>query len=310
MKKAIVLGGFGFVGKNLCNKLNNSRIEAIPYSRRNGLDLRDLESTKRVFLKVKPDLIFNCAAHVGSLHYVTTFAGDVIYDNIQMALNLYKATQMICPKMVVINPLSNCSYPGNTSIQKEEEWWNGEVHESVFSYGNSKKFIYVISKNYFFQYGIKSINILVPNTFGPEDHLDPNKTHALNGIIIRMLKAKVEDDREFEIWGTGSPIREWAYIDDLINILIETSILGKEVIYPVNIAQNRGYSIKETVEIIKEATGYEGELVFNTNYQDGDPVKILDDTMFRKLFPDFEFFDHRQGIINTVNYYKNRIFNN
>jgi len=307
MKKAIVLGGFGFVGKNLCRGLLEKGIDAIPYSRRNGLDLTNLQNTIEIFNEVKPDVIFNCAAHVGSLHYVTKFAGDVIFDNMQMALNLYKSVKVTCPNAMVINPLSNCSYPGDTGIQKEENWWGGEVHKSVFSYGNSKKFIYVVAKSFYQQYKIKSVNIIVPNTFGPGDHLDPNKTHALNGIIIRMIEANTNNDSEFEIWGTGSPIREWAYIDDLVNILIETAILGDELIYPVNLAQKKGYSIKETAVLIKGAVGYKGKLTFNTKYQDGDPVKLLDDSKFKIMYPNFKFFDHKIGIKKTVDYYKNKL---
>lgn len=266
MMKILVLGGHGFVGKHIVNVLNKTEHEVHPISRRDGIDLRDYTKTGNCFKKINPDVIINCAAHVGSLHYVTTYAADVFYDNGQIALNIYNVAAKVCPDVRIINPLSNCSYPGDSDIQREIDWWVNEVHESVFSYGNAKRFIYVISKCYNKQNGLKSINFLIPNTFGPGDSTDPNKTHALNGIIIRMIKAERNGDAEFEVWGTGSPVREWAYIDDVVNIIIEGIYTKEDLIYPVNLAQNKGYSVKESAEMIADSVGFKGKLTFNAGY--------------------------------------------
>jgi len=302
--RILVLGGHGFVGGHVVDALKRDGHEVYAVSRRDGVDLRDYSKAERCLSEVEPDVVMNCAAHVGSVHYVSAHAADVFYDNAQMALNIYRAAAKVCPDARIINPLSNCSYPGDSTIQREAEWWANEVHDSVFSYGNAKRFIYVIAKCHAKQNGIKSVNFLIPNTFGPGDSTDPNKTHALNGMIIRMIEAKRRKDPQFEIWGTGKPVREWAYIDDVVNILIEGMYTKEDLIYPVNLAQNRGYTIRESAEMIAEAVGFEGELVFNTSYQDGAQIKILDDKRFRQLFPNFEFFDHRKGIEETVKYYE------
>ena len=302
--KIIVLGGHGFVGKSLVELLENTGHDVYPLSRRDGLDLMDLNCTRKIFSEIKPDAIINCAAHVGSVHYVTAYAADVIHDNVQMTLNIYKALQEICPGTRIVNPLSNCSYPGDANIHYEPDWWQGEVHDSVFSYGNYKRIVYVISSNYNKQHGMKTINFLIPNTFGPGDYTDPNKVHALNGMIIRMIKAKQQEDKQFEICGTGNPVREWAYIKDVANVLIKGLTINGDLIYPVNMAQNKGYSIKESAEFIAEAVGFEGNLVFNSKYQDGAPIKVLDDKKFRTIFRDYAFFNHGEGIKETVKYYK------
>jgi GDP-L-fucose synthase len=302
--KILVLGGHGFVGKNVTLALIKQGYDVITASRVDGIDLTNYEITEKYFDKIHPNIIINCAAHVGSVNYVTANAATVIHDNVQMSLNLYKAVAKICPSAKIINLLSNCSYPGSADIQIETEWWNGPIHDSVLSYGGAKKTLYIISKCYAKQYNIVSINFLIPNTFGPGDSTDPNKTHALNGMITRMLKAKKNGDAEFEIWGTGSPIREWAYIDDVVNILIEGITTSENLIEPVNLAQNKGYTIKQTAEFIAQALNFEGKLVFNTKYQDGAPTKILDDKKFKQLFPNFVFFDHQKGIENTVGYYQ------
>lgn len=304
MKKILILGGHGFVGRNLVEALDSKTHEVISLSRRDGLDLRDLEQTKACFAEIRPDVIFNLSAHVGSLHYVSTYAADVFYDNVQMALNLYKAAVESCPDARIINPLSNCSYPGDANKHYEPEWWLGEVHDSVFSYGNAKRFIYVMAKNFRRQYGIDSLNFLVPNTFGPGDYTDPNRTHALNGMIIRMIQAQRKGEPQFEIWGTGEPIREWGYIKDVVEILIAGLSLEEDLTYPVNIGQNHGYSIGESAKLIAKAIGFSGELIFNPSYEDGAPFKILDDRRFRKIFPDYEFYDHGKGIEETVKYYQ------
>ena len=302
--KILILGGHGFVGRNLIKSMKDTSHKVIPLSRRDGLDLTDYYLTKKYFKEIKPDVIVNLAAHGGSLHYVTEYAADVIDDDIQMSLNIYRAVKEICPKTRIVNPLSNCSYPGDSKIQKENEWWKDEVHHSVFSYGNYKRFLYVISKCYKMQYNIDSVNLLVPNTYGPGDSTDPNKTHALNGMIIRMLKAQRNHENRFEIWGTGKPIREWAYIKDVAKIMVQTLKINEPIIYPINLAQNKGYSIKESAALIAKALNYKGELFFNTEYQDGAPIKILDDEKFREIFPDFKFYDHFVGIKDTVKYYE------
>jgi GDP-L-fucose synthase len=127
--------------------------------------------------------------------------------------------------------------------------------------------------------------------------------HALNGMIIRMLDAVKKKDEEFEIWGTGKPVREWIYIDDVCKILLN-SLNTKEIIEPINIAQGNGFTIAETAACISKAIGYEGKLTFNTKYQDGAPIKILGMGKFKNLFKDYIFYNHQEGVNHTVEYYK------
>jgi len=302
--KILVTGGHGFVGKNVVEVLQKSKHEIFPLSRRDGFDLRDYNLAKKYIGEIKPDVIINCAAHVGSLHYVSEHAADVLDDNMQIILNLYRATKEVCPKATIINPISNCSYPGDSGIQKESEYWSGAVHKSVWSFGNSRRMWVVVGDCYASQYGIKTVNFFVPNAYGPGDYNDPNRTHALNGMIIRMLEAKRQEKEEFEIWGTGNPKREWVYIKDLAKIIAEVAESENMHGDPVNVAQNKAYSIAETAEMIKGILEYNGKISFNTKYQDGDPIKKMDDTLFRKRYPNFVFTDIKKGIGETINYYK------
>jgi len=302
--KYLILGHTGFVGKNLKQFLIDRGHQVFGISRKE-CDLRDYEGLCKILEEIgQVDAIFNCAANVGSVHYVTEKAAEVITDNTLMAVNLYKAVLKYYPDATVVNPLSNCCYADGNTIQEEQNWLKGEVHHSVFSFGNFKRVLYYVSRCYNMQYGVKSINLMFPGIYGPGDSTDPNKVHALNGMIIRMLDTIKNGDPEFEIWGTGRPIREWIYIDDVCAIMLNALKLKESVIEPVNIAQGKGFSIAETAGCIAKSVGYDGDLVFNTKYQDGAAIKILGNRRFVQVFEGYRFYDHEEGVKQTVDYYK------
>lgn len=304
IQKIIVIGGHGFIGKSLVKELIASNNDAIALSRRDGLDLTSYDATK-YFLKIhQPGVIVNLAAHVGGLPYVSKRHAVIFSDNTQMALNLYRAIQEVCPETIVINPLSNCCYPGQAEIYTESDWLKGDVHPSVYSYGNAKRFIYTLASCYELQFDIETRHFLIPNAFGPGDSTDPAKAHALNGMIIRMLKAQREQQPTFEIWGSGTPIREWIYVEDVAKLLtlgIERNLALQE---PLNLAQGKGYTIRESAELIAHAVGFQGELVFRTDYPDGAARKIMDTQRFQQVFSNYQFVDHYNAICETVDYYR------
>lgn len=302
-KKVVVLGGQGFLGSHVMRLLEQKRYEPISLSKRSGVDGRNFESLSQAIKKIQPDIIINCAAHVGSVHYAMEFGADMIHDNILLVANLYRSVLFACPKAKIINPISNCSYPGDANTHYEPDWEKGAVHESVLAYASTRRLIYALAFCYAKQYNIHSVNWLVANAYGPGDYSDPNKVHALNGIIIRLLKAQQKNDETFEIWGSGKPTREWVYIEDVAKMLVD-SVEMKDQIYPVNLAQNKAYSIAEIAEIVAKALNYSVKFVFNTKYADGAPFKVLDDRKFRKKFPSFKFTPINIGIKNTINYYK------
>jgi GDP-L-fucose synthase len=304
MKKILVLGGTGFLGKHVMRQLAEKGYQPVSLSRREGTDIRAFDDFSKKLKEIGPDIVINCAAHVGSVHYVTTYAADVIDDNMRIVLNVYKGVQAVCPKAKLINPVSNCSYPGEANTHYEPDWENGPVHDSVLSYASVRRMIYAVSESYRKQHGLKTVNWLTSNSYGPGDYLDPNKVHALNGIIMRMIKAQKKGDKQFEIWGSGKPTREWVYIEDAARMLVKSIDEIEEQVYPVNLAQNKAYSISEIAEIVSKVLNYDVEFVFNTKYADGAPFKILDDRKFREKYPDFKFTPLEEGIRNTIQYYQ------
>ena len=192
----LVLGGHGFVGKIVVRDLLAQGHRVTALSRKDGVDLTKWDHTLQAFKRIQPEAIINCAAHVGSLHYVSQYAATVLDENVQMLLNIFRATQQIVPQARLIHPLSNCSYPGEANVHTESAWWDGAVHKSVWSYGNSRRMIGVLSDCYAQQYQLNLVNFFAPNAYGPGDYTDPNKTHALNGMIIRMLQAQAKGRKD------------------------------------------------------------------------------------------------------------------
>jgi GDP-L-fucose synthase len=309
MKKILILGGFGFMGKNLNKVFKETPYTIFNESRKTGCDATDLISLTSTIKKHEPDIIINAAAHVGSISYVTEYAGQVVRDNSLMYLNLYEAIKNINPSIKIINPISNCSYPGTIDIQNETDWWNGQVHPSVESYGIPKKLGFIISECYKKQHNIKTTNLIISNSYGPGDYLDEKRTHAMNGIIMRMIKAKNNNESQFTIWGTGTPIREWVYMEDvakIIKYIIDNDMFDK-LPNPINLGQQRGVSIKETVMTVKECLNYDVEIIYDATKQDGAPVKVLGNEIFTKHFTDFVFTEYIDGIKATIAYYNELI---
>jgi GDP-L-fucose synthase len=306
--KILILGGFGFLGKNLNNEFSNTNYQIYNESRKTNCDMLNYETLFEKIKSINPDVIIHSAAHVGSISYVSNFAADVVHDNTLMYINLYKAVKEINPKILIINPISNCSYPGIIDIQNEENWWDGVIHQSVESYGNPKKMGYIISECYRRQYGIKTLNLIVPNAYGPNDYLDENRTHAMNGIILRMIKSQKNNDDKFVVWGTGNPIREWIYMPDVARII--KKILEENMFdlpNPINLGQEYGVSINDSVNLIKKILNYDVKIEHDLSKQDGAPIKVLGKSKFNGFFGDFKFTDYEVGILKTINYYKTKI---
>lgn len=298
-----LLGGIGFAGRNVRNELEEASMIVATFSRTTGCDLLDLPLAWAKLDAFRPTHIVNCAAHVGSVNYVTDFAADVVDQNMRMLLNIYKIAMQM-RETVVINPIANCAYPGILETYDETSFWAGPIHPSVLSYGSTRRMIEVLSRCYHNQYGVRSANLIVPNMYGPFDSTNPNKTHALNALVIKFVKAVKEMSAEVEVWGTGKPIREWLYVKDfarIVRLLVETK---DDFLSPVNVAQNHGLSVDELVAIICERLNYGGLISKNLKYLDGSPKKIMNDVLFRQRFPDFQFTPFEQGLSETIEYYR------
>lgn len=303
-RKIFVPGGNGFLGKGITRKLREKGIDFVSLSLRDGIDFRDFKQTMDLFERERFDAVINCAAFVGGIQYGYEKPGEIFYNNILMSTNLMEASRLTNVKRF-INPISNCSYPGHlTKDFKEEEWWDGQLHESVLVYGFVRKASWVQSWAYYKQYGFETINLILPNMYGPGDHFDEVRSHALGALIMKFVEAKRKNEPQVTIWGTGKPIREWLYLDDGAEILIK-SLEIEAVIEPINVGVGKGISILELAELIKEIVGYEGKITLDKSKPDGAPYKTMDNTRLKKIFNWVPSTSLREGIEKTVEWYIN-----
>ncbi len=301
----VILGATGFAGRNTWEECTRLGFEVHGLSRTAGVDLFDLGSTWRTLEKIRPAFIVNCAAHVGSVNYVGDFAADVFDDNMRMLLNVYKVAQQM-RECVIINPLANCAFPSHLDIFKEADLWSGPLHPSVLSYGATRRMMDVLAACYHQQYGVRTINLIVPNMYGPYDAVNPNKTHALNALVIKFVRAVRTAQPEIEVWGTGRPVREGLFVKDFSRIVAECIQRPSELLHesPINIGQADGKSVDELVSLLVAESGYKGNIRKNLSYPDGAPRKVMSADHFRRVFPNFSFTPMDDGLKQTVAYYK------
>ena len=150
------------------------------------------------------------------------------------------------------------------------------------------------------------MNLVLPNAFGPGDHMDTNRSHALNGIIVRMINAKKNKKNKFEIWGSGKPKREWIFAEDVSKLIVlllrRKKLLNKFRV--INVAQNKSYSINYLAMKVKKILNYKGQLTNNKNFPDGALLKQLDNQLFNKEFKNFKFTNFDDALKRTVEFYK------
>jgi len=302
-KKILVAGGCGFLGKSVIQELKKRNLNFVSLDLTTGHDLRDLEKTKKVFDKEKFDAVIHCAAFVGGIQFGYEHPAELFYNNILMTTYLMEVARLTGVKRF-INPISNCVYPGSSFLFKEKELWDGPMHESVASYGLTKKAGLVQGQSYYKQYGFDSVHLILPNMYGPGDHFEEVKSHALGALIMKFEEARRKNIPEVAVWGSGKPIREWLYVEDGAEALVRALFIDSYN-EPINIGIGKGISIAELAILIREAVGYNGKIIFDPSRPDGAPTKTMEVSKMRKIFDWEPKTQLEDGIRKTVEYYKN-----
>lgn len=299
--KVAVAGGLGFLGSNIVLELQRKGYNVTPFSRRTGVDVRQYDQINEFLATLKPDVVINSAAHVGGIAYNAIKPVEVYEDNLIIGFNLVRACHAnAIGKLVNIMP--NCTYPGVAEVYRETEWWNGEMHDTVLTYGMPRKAVWVHCRAYQQKHGFKSIHIILPNLYGPNDHFDPVRSHALGALIKKIVDAKKTNSRTAEIWGTGSPVREWGYVKDAA----EGIVLAMEKcddITVLNLGEGKGYTIEEIAGFIKNVVQWDGQFVYDTTRPDGAPIKVLDVTRMKAVLGWQPRTRIEEGIRATVAWY-------
>ncbi len=303
-EKYLILGSSGFVGKNIKDYFKNLDSELYDVDFLDGskdIDLANFDKLNEIITSIKPTKVINCSSFVGGIAYGYKYPAKILHLNSQMILNIYKSCQINEVSMLV-NPISNCAYPGNLNYYQEDEFWNGKPHDSVFNYAMTRRLIVALGESYYKEFGFSSANVVLSNMYGPNDHFDEERSHALGALINKIYIAKKEKKSSIEIWGTGQPIREWLYVEDGAKALIKASSLASGS-YFFNIGVNKGISITDLALKIAKALDWDGEFEYNLERPDGAKEKRVDGTLGEKLLNWKPETSLDQGLKYTVEWY-------
>ena len=218
-----------------------------------------------------------------------------------MALNLYEISRKN-DVGILINPISNCAYPGHLTTYVESQFFDGPPHESVYNYGIAKRLSVDLGNGYFEQYKFSSANVVLSNMYGPEDHFDIERSHALGALVKKICDAKINNIQKVEIWGSGKPIREWLYVQDGANALIKSLDLEKGHHF-FNVGVQKGISIIDLANTIKKIVNWDGEFFFNADKPDGVYEKKVDGSKGESKLNWMPDIDLEYGIEKTVEWY-------
>ena len=271
--KIYVAGHRGLVGSAIVRNLEDKGYKNIIYRTHKELDLTNQEAVRRFFEEEKPEYVFLAAAKVGGIHANNTYPADFIYENLMIQNNVIKAAHDFEVKKLLFLG-STCIYPKMAPQPiKEEYLLTGSLEETNEAYAVAKIAGLEMCKFFKRQYGDNFISCMPTNLYGPNDNFDLKNSHVLPALIRKFHEAKVNNSEAVEVWGTGTPLREFLYVDDMADacVFLMENYDGEQ---HVNIGTGEEVSIRELAETVKEVVGFEGELVFNTEMPDGTPRKL------------------------------------
>jgi len=300
-RRVTVTGGAGFLGSFVTAKLRAMGADVfIPTI--DKYDLVQKESIIKLLDDARPQMIIHLAAQVGGIGANRAHPADFFYSNLMMGVQLiHEAYLRKVEKVVALGTI--CAYPKFTPIPfKEEDLWNGYPEETNAPYGLAKKMLLVQSQAYRQQYGYNSIFLMPVNLYGPRDNFNPESSHVIPALIRKCLEAKAAGQDSIEVWGDGSPTREFLYVEDAADgILLAAEKYNSSE--PVNLGSGMEISIKDLVELIARLTGFEGKLVGDTSKPNGQPRRRLDVSRAEKEFGFKAKVNFEEGLRRTIDWY-------
>ncbi|MFZ1987925.1 MAG: GDP-L-fucose synthase [Minisyncoccia bacterium] len=273
--KIFVAGHRGLVGSAILRALTDAGYTNIVTRTHVELDLENQNSVDLFFAKEKPEYVFLTAAKVGGILANKTYPAEFIRTNLAIEINVIESARIYGAKKLLFLG-SSCIYPRMaTQPIKEEYLFTGPLEKTNEAYAIAKIAGIVMCQAYRTQYGSNFISAMPTNLYGPDDNFDPLHSHVLPGLMRRFHEAKIAGSTEVEVWGTGSPRREFLHVNDLASALVFLMETYNEN-EPINIGTGEDISIKELAELLREVTSYTGMLSWDHTKPDGTPQKLLD----------------------------------
>lgn len=300
--KIYVAGHRGLVGSAIMRKLQQEGYTNIITRTHKELDLTSQAQTQEFFKKEKPEYVFLAAAKVGGIHANNTYPADFAYINIMIESNVIKASYDYGVKKLLFLG-SSCIYPKLCPQPiKEEYLLTGPLEKTNEAYAIAKIAGLKMCQYFNRQYGTNYISVMPTNLYGPNDNFDLETSHVLPALIRKFHEAKINNKPYVEVWGTGTPRREFLHVDDLADATVYL-MNNYDENEPLNIGTGKDITIKELAELIKEIVGYEGEIKFDTTKPDGTPRKLLDVSRLHATGWKHKI-ELREGIKQTYEWFK------
>lgn len=302
-KRVTVTGGAGFLGSFIVEKLRARGANEIFVPRMRDYDLTQPDEISRMLDEARPNLVIHAAALAGGIGVNRARPGEFFYKNLMMGVPLmHQAWERGVEKFVALGTI--CSYPKFASTPfREEDLWDGYPEETNAPYGLAKKMLLVQAQAYRQQYGYNAIFLLPVNLYGPRDNFNLETSHVIPALIRKFIEAEERGDKQVELWGDGSPTREFLYVEDAAEgvVLAAERYNDSE---PVNLGSGREISIKNLAELIGRLTGYQGEFHWNTEKPNGQPRRLLDVSRAEKYFGFRAGTDFEEGLRRSIEWYR------
>lgn len=306
-KKIVVTGGSGFLGSRIVKLLQEKGVKDIVIPRSSTHDLRIAENCSEITKGV--DVVFHAAGNVGGIGYNKQFPASVFYDNIMMdTLMMEESRKNKVKKFIAIGTV--CSYPKFTEVPfLEEQLWNGYPEETNASYGLSKKMMIIQSEAYRQQYDFKSIVLIQTNLYGPQDNFNPGTSHVIPALIKKIHDAKLSKQNEIEVWGDGTPSRDFLYVDDAARAAI-LAAEKYEKSDPINIGSGKEITIKDLAHLIINLMNTDVKIKWNHEKPNGQPRRCLSIERAKHELGFIPVVDIEEGLQRTIQWFETEYQNN
>ncbi len=303
--KVLITGTGGMVGKILSEELERDGFENLVLINRNNLDLMDREKTIEFFKEQKPKYVFHVAARVGGIKDNITKPVEFLRDNLLINVNVIDAT-FICKAKKMINISSATIYTNRINTPSEKDLFKGKIEEGNEAYAISKIAGLKLCEYYNREYNTNFITLVAPNIYGEYSKFDPDKSNVVAALIVRFYEAKNNNFNNVEVWGSGNAEREFLYVKDLANIMIESmkNMNKEDAFYGIlNCGLEQEISIRELAMTIKEIIGFKGDIFFDKTKPEGVKRRSLNSSKIKGMLKNIKHTSFGDGLKNTYDYY-------
>ena len=291
MSDILITGGTGLIGSTIKNGKKLSSKDG---------DLRKWEDTIKIFKENNPKKVIHCAARVGGLGSNMNYKGEFFYENIMINTNVLEACRQVGVKKV-LSFLSTCVFPAEIDYPLTENKMHlGEPHVSNYPYAYVKRMLEVQTRAYGEQYGTNWTSVIPVNVYGPHDNFSIEDGHVVPALLHKCYLAKI-NNTPFEVWGSGKPMREFIYSEDIAK-LTEWALDNYHEQEPLILSTSQETSIEEIVDIIVDKFNFKGKVVWQRDMPDGQQRKPSDNSKLLSYLPDFKFTPLDKGIEKTIDW--------